>query len=87
MAYLRLKTATIGYTIPAEITKHALIERARIYFSCENPFFIYNGAGKFGIDPEISTASRGQASAAGVGAMGRTNPIMRTYSFGIQVTF
>ncbi|MGM9870899.1 MAG: SusC/RagA family TonB-linked outer membrane protein, partial [Muribaculaceae bacterium] len=87
MAYLRLKTATVGYTLPAEITKHALIERARIYFSCENPFFIYNGAGKFGMDPELSTSARGQASAAGVGAMGRTNPMMRTYSFGIQVTF
>lgn len=87
MAYLRLKTATVGYTLPYEITKHALIQRARIYFSCENPFFIYNGAGKFGMDPELSTAARGQASAAGVGAMGRTNPMMRTYSFGIQVTF
>ena len=87
MAYLRLKTATVGYTLPYEITKHALIERARIYFSCENPFFIYNGAGKFGMDPELSTSARGQASAAGYGAMGRTNPIMRTYSFGIQVTF
>ena len=87
MAYLRLKTATVGYTLPYEITKHALIQRARIYFSCENPFFIYNGAGKFGMDPELSTSSRGQASAAGVGAMGRTNPMMRSYSFGLQVTF
>ncbi len=87
MAYLRLKTLTVGYTLPVDITKYALIERARLYFSCENPFFIYNGAGKFAIDPELSTSARGQASAAGVGAMGRTNPMMRTYSFGIQVTF
>lgn len=87
MAYLRLKTMTVGYTLPYDITKHALIQRARVYFSAENPFFIYNGAGKFGIDPELSTASRGQSSAAGVGAMGRTNPMMRTYSFGLQVTF
>ena len=87
MAYLRLKTATVGYTLPYDITKYALIERARIYFSCENPFFIYNGAGKFGMDPELSTSARGQSSAAGVGAMGRTNPMMRTYSFGVQVTF
>lgn len=87
LAYLRLKTATVGYTLPVNITRNVLIERARIYFSCENPFFIYNGANKFGMDPELSTSARGQASAAGVGAMGRTNPMMRSYSFGIQVTF
>ena len=85
MAYLRLKTATLGYTLPYEITKHALIQRARIYFSCENPFFIYNGASIYGMDPELSTSARGATN--GYGGLGRTNPMMRSYSFGIQVTF
>ncbi|MDE6133971.1 MAG: SusC/RagA family protein, partial [Muribaculaceae bacterium] len=83
MAYLRLKNVTVGYTLPIEITKKALIQKARVYFSTENPCFIYNGANRYKIDPEINTGEGGM----GVGAYGRTNPMMASYSFGIQVTF
>ncbi len=83
MAYLRMKNITVGYTLPANITNKAYIQRARVYFSCENPFFLYNGASRYNIDPEISYGEGGE----GVAAFGRTNPIMRSYSFGIQVTF
>lgn len=44
MAYLRMKNITFGYTIPAQLTTKAYIQKARVYFSAENPFFIYNGA-------------------------------------------
>ena len=54
MAYLRLKNLTVGYTLPVDITKKAFIQRARIYFSAENLAFLYNGAGKYGLDPELS---------------------------------
>lgn len=90
MAYLRLKNLTFGYTIPADITKKALIQKARIYFNAENLFFLYNGAGKYHIDPEINQ-SYSYTSRAGVddgyAGFGRTTPMMRSYSFGIQVTF
>lgn len=82
MAYLRMKNITVGYTIPANLTTKAYIQKARIYFSAENPFFIYNGAGKYKIDPEIE----GGVS-EGLAGYGRNNPITRSYSFGIQVTF
>ncbi len=87
MAYLRLKTLTVGYTLPANITMKALIQRARVYFSAENPFFIYNGASKYNMDPELFTGESGQYSSAGVASFGRTSPMMKSYSFGIQVTF
>ena len=82
MAYLRMKTITVGYTLPANISTKAYIQKARIYFSTENPFFIYNGAGKYKIDPEME----GGVS-EGYAGFGRNNPMMKSYSFGIQVTF
>ncbi len=88
MAYLRLKNLTLGYTLPREITRKAYIQKARIYFSGENLFFLYNGAGKYKLDPEIATGSYGSFSSDnGYGTYGRTVPMMRSYSFGLQVTF
>lgn len=86
MAYLRLKNITFGYTLPAEITTKALIQKARIYFSAENPCFIYNGARKIHIDPELNQTFGGYLN-DGYGGFGRTVPMMKTYSFGLQVTF
>ena len=87
MAYLRFKTLTIGYTLPVSITQKALIQNARIYFSAENLCMLYNGAKKFGIDPEIFSGDSGQSASFGYGAFGRTYPMSKTFSFGIQVTF
>ena len=86
LAYLRLKSLTFGYTLPADITKKALIQRARIYFSADNLAHLYNGVKKYRMDPEI-TQSYGGVANDGVGGFGRTVPMMRTYSFGLQVTF
>jgi hypothetical protein len=86
LAYLRLKSLTFGYTLPTEITKKALIQKARLYFSGENLFMLYNGASKYHMDPEITQGSSSVAN-DGIGTFGRTVPMMRTYSFGIQVTF
>lgn len=87
MAYLRFKNLTIGYTLPVDITKKALIQKARLYFSAENIAFLYNGAGKYNLDAEIA---RGYGSAVGVNdgyaGFGRTTPMPRTFSFGVQVT-
>lgn len=87
MAYLRFKTLTIGYTLPYEWTKYAYIQNARIYFSAENLCMLYNGAKKFGIDPEIFSGDSGQSASFGYGAFGRTYPMSKSFSFGIQVTF
>lgn len=90
MAYLRVKNITFGYTLPKNITRKALIEKARIYFSGENLFFLYNGASKYNMDPEINQ-SYDPGAVAGVddkyAGYGRTVPMQRSYSFGVQVTF
>lgn len=82
MAYLRMKNITLGYTLPYSISSKAYIQKARVYFSAENPFFIYNGAGRYKIDPEME----GGVS-EGLAGYGRNNAMMKTYSFGVQVTF
>ncbi len=88
MSYLRLKNITFGYTLPVELTRKALIQKARIYFSADNVCFLHNGAGKYQLDPEMSTASGRsvQGYNDGNGTFGRTIPLQRTFSFGVQVT-
>lgn len=89
LAYLRLKNITFGYTLPYEITKKALIQKARIYFSADNLCFLYNGAGKYQLDPEqtVSAGSSVDGYNSGQGMYGRTVPQQRVLSFGLQVTF
>ena len=86
LAYLRLKALTFGYTLPYDITKKALIQKARVYFSADNLWDLYNGVRKYQMDPETTQSYSGTAN-DGVGGFGRTTPMMRSYSFGLQVTF
>lgn len=87
MAYLRLKNLTLGYTLPYDITSKALIQKARIYFSADNLALLYNGMHKYPLDPEITTGGNGyESQMSGNGYFGRTTPMQRTFSFGIQVT-
>ncbi len=75
-AYLRLKNLTVGYTLPI---KSRVIEKARIYFSGENLFYIspLTRASKY-IDPEVATSSAGDDCAY---------PYSRTFSLGVDITF
>lgn len=82
MSYLRVKNITVGYTLPYAWTSKAYIQKARIYFSGENLFFIHQGNKGSNFDPEIVTTEW-----SGANTIGRANPIPRTYSFGLQVTF
>ena len=80
MSYLRLKNVTVGYTLPKEWTRKAFIEKARIYFSGSNLFLLHKG-NDLPVDPEVNTGE-----GLSYGGWGRTAPITRTFSFGVQVT-
>ena len=75
-AYLRLKNLTVGYTLPI---KSKAIDRARIYFSGENLFYLspLRRATKY-IDPEVATTSVSEDL---------TYPYSKTFSFGVDITF
>lgn len=74
--YLRLKNLTVGYTLPI---KSNVLERARIYFSGENLFYIspLRKVCKT-IDPEVATTTATNDS---------MYPYSRTFSIGVDITF
>ena len=83
LAYLRLKNVTLGYTLPRDITRKAYIEKLRVYGSINNVCDLVNHTRQYGLDPEINTGVGSYAN----GVWGRTEPITRTYSIGLQVEF
>ena len=83
MSYLRLKNITLGYTLPENLTKKAYIEKLRIYASVDNLCLLHKGSGDLPVDPEMNA---GQGSLS-YGTWGRTYPVTRSWSFGLQLTF
>ena len=74
-AYLRLKNIRLGYTIPERISQKALISHAQIYLSGEN-LFVFS---KFKLlDPEEVGGRNGD---------GRTYPLSKSYSLGLNINF
>lgn len=70
-SYCRLKSVSLGYTIPKVWTKKALIEKIRIYVTGENLFTISDTPN--GLDPELDNPYK--------------YPMQRSYSVGINLTF
>ncbi|WP_407405331.1 SusC/RagA family TonB-linked outer membrane protein [Sodaliphilus sp.] len=81
MSYLRLKNITVGYTLPKALTQKITLDKVRVYASINNAFDLINHNKGTGLDPEINTG----VGSFGNGVWGRTDPIMRSYSFGIQI--
>lgn len=87
MAYFRIKNITIGYTLPSELTKKILINKARIYLACEN-FFTFDKLNGLPIDPEeISGYSMFNSNNYNSGRTGVGTPTMKNMSVGIQLNF
>ena len=87
MAYFRIKNITIGYTLPSELTKRILINKARIYLACEN-FFTFDKLNGLPIDPEeISGYSMFNSDNYNSGRTGVGTPTMKNMSVGIQLNF
>ena len=74
-SYLNIQNITLGYTLPAKITRKFLVEKLRIYVACDN---VWYWSRRKGLDPRQSIA-------------GSTNPYtytpIRTISGGVTVTF
>jgi TonB-linked SusC/RagA family outer membrane protein len=72
-SFLRLKTATIGYTVPKTITDKLQIAGVRVYASGQN-LFTFSKIKH--VDPEMGYTHRENAY-----------PVMKTTTFGLDVTF
>ncbi|HEY0110329.1 MAG TPA: SusC/RagA family TonB-linked outer membrane protein, partial [Fibrella sp.] len=80
-SYLRIRTVTLGYTLPAALSQRIGLQNARIYATGANLFTL---TGYRGYDPEVSTAGDNLlASRSDYG----TYPIARSYTVGINLAF
>ena len=78
-SYVRLKTAQLGYTLPAIWTKKASIQRLRVYVSAEN---LFTFTGYDGFDPELASGNY-----TTIGVDKGIYPQSRTISLGANITF
>ena len=90
-AYLRLKNLTLGYTLPAKLSRKVYLDKVRVYFSANNLAELIN-KNQAPIDPETNTSESTfdngiSSNDYGNGTWGRVEPFYRTISFGLQVTF
>lgn len=70
-AYCRLKSLTIGYSVPKSILSKISVDRLRIYLAGENLFTIKNTPE--GFDPELDDPYK--------------YPLQRSFSLGLNLTF
>jgi hypothetical protein len=53
-SFLKLKTVTLGYTLPENVRKRALMSKARVYASVYNPLVITKDKTIRDTDPETN---------------------------------
>jgi hypothetical protein len=83
-SYIRLKTLTIGYNLPAHLLKRLRFTSVRVYFTGQNlwtysPMFKYTK----NFDPEVIEGSDPEINATQ--GDGFSYPMQKTYTLGVQV--
>ena len=80
-SFLRLATLTLGYTLPKDLVKKALLSSVRVYATCYNVFCITNYSGS---DPEVSSVRKTNMTP---GVDFSAYPKSRQFVFGLNVNF
>lgn len=80
-AYLRIKNITFGYSLPQALLSKLNIEKLRLFVAGDN-LFTFDHLPK-GLDPDYSNAPNNDPYTTNKG----TYPIMRSFSFGLNMTF
>ncbi|WP_234733040.1 SusC/RagA family TonB-linked outer membrane protein [Tellurirhabdus bombi] len=86
-SFLRVKTASFGYTVPSQLLKKTFIQSARVYVSGLNLFTFTKYTG---YDPEVTTQYANSSTQIANVALGHdfyTPPQSRTVTFGINLGF
>jgi TonB-linked SusC/RagA family outer membrane protein len=91
-SYLRLRNVTLGYTLPAALTKKMSVTKIRFYIAAQNLFTITKYTGldpeigqASGTDPNNSNATTSNPTASGIDL--GTYPSSKFYTLGLNVTF
>lgn len=90
-SYLRMTNATLGYRIPAALTKRLKVEGIRVFASVDNAFTLtrykgYNPDVDYNINATNNSTGTSTANLA-PGVDYGNYPLARTYNLGIKVTF
>ncbi|PWV56902.1 TonB-dependent receptor [Chitinophaga sp. S165] len=72
-SFIKLKTITAGYTLPASVMKHTHMSKGRIYATAYNPLIYTRNKDLRGTDPETDGSD--------------TFPLFATFVFGMNLTF
>ncbi|OCA72764.1 hypothetical protein BBH99_12945 [Chryseobacterium contaminans] len=84
-SYIKLRSASIGYTLPSEMFKDTGISRVHLSLSGNNLLTITNYPG---LDPEdVISSSFANRSTGYTSDDGRGYPNVRTFTFSLNVTF
>jgi hypothetical protein len=83
-SYLRIKTVTLGYTMPASLLKKVNLKSARLYLTAQNLLTLTRYSG---IDPESSFDNRGNPDVYDLGYDYGNYPQYRTYMLGLTIGF
>lgn len=78
-SFLKLRTLTLGYTLPKFLTSRIRLESLRLYFTGSNILTLTNYSGP---DPEVNATSNQNIQGLDIG----TPPQPRSFQFGINVT-
>jgi hypothetical protein len=86
VAYVRLKSLTIGYSLPTSLISRIGVSNAKVFLSGQN-LWTYSPMFKVtrSLDPEVIEGSDPEMN-AGAGN-GMSYPMLKTYTLGINVTF
>ncbi|WP_163717532.1 TonB-dependent receptor [Mangrovibacterium lignilyticum] len=84
-SFLRLQNVTLGYTLPAQLTRQVKIQRLRLYTTVNN---VWTWTNYTGYDPEVSSPVR-NSSTSGLtpGVDYSSYPKSLSWTFGVNVTF
>lgn len=84
-SYLRLKSLTLGYTIPRNLTKKIGIQNIRAYFTGTN---LWTLTGYTGLNPEVNTSrTSGSYNFPTPGIDRNAYPLAIAYTIGLNITF
>ncbi|MBV7532106.1 TonB-dependent receptor [Chitinophaga sp. sic0106] len=83
LAYIRLKSLILGYSLPASLLQHLKLTRCRIYFSGENLLTLTKLKSKY-LDPEQLSSD---PNLVRTDANGRVYPFSKTYAVGVDISF
>jgi TonB-linked SusC/RagA family outer membrane protein len=90
-SYVKLRTITLAYNLNSEFSKRLGVQNLRLYTTVNNPFVIYSPYHKeTGMDPEPNSYGDQNVAVGGnrrLLQVGTNAPTIRSYVFGVNLTF